>query len=110
MFFRTVSHGKRFGSWKTNPRSALGSKILSAPTNKSPAFGESSPVIKRSKVDLPHPLGPTSETNSPAATAKDTSRNASTFASEPPDDGKLLLTHCTRTAEPSVRSCGVVTI
>jgi hypothetical protein len=67
IFPRTVSHGKRFGSWKTRPRSALGLVISCEPIKSSPESGESRPAMRRSSVDFPQPLGPMSETSSPAA-------------------------------------------
>jgi hypothetical protein len=62
-----VSQGNRFGSWNISPRSALGPVIGSLPTNKLPDVGSSSPASMRSSVDLPQPLGPTSDTISPGA-------------------------------------------
>ena len=40
----------------------------SPPIRRSPELISSSPAIMRSSVDLPHPDGPTSTTNSPSAT------------------------------------------
>src|SRR5690349_22460 len=41
-----------------------------------PAVAGSSPETSDRVVDLPHPVGPTIETNSPAATSRSTSRIA----------------------------------
>src|SRR3954469_6291708 len=41
-----------------------------------PALAASRPETSDSVVDLPHPVGPTTETNSPAATSRSTSRIA----------------------------------
>src|SRR5882724_11947290 len=102
MLPRTVSHGKRFGSWKTRPRSALGAEMGSLPTQSSPALGESRPAMRRSRVDFPQPLGPTIEINSPAAAASDMASRASAPTSGLSGAGKYLLTLRTRRAEPSV--------
>jgi len=45
-------------------------------TRTRPALGSSSPAAMFSSVLLPQPVGPTTETNSPAATASETSRTA----------------------------------
>ena len=61
------------------PMSGIGSRDLAAgdrrPCRASPAAG---PATMRSRVDLPQPLGPTSETNSPAPTASEMPASAST--------------------------------
>src|SRR5437868_2587226 len=43
-----------------------------------PAFCRSSPAMTRRSVVLPHPLGPRKQTNSPSATASETSASATT--------------------------------
>ena len=50
---------------------------LRLPTQSSPESGESRPAMRRRSVDLPQPLGPTMETNSPAATDSETLSSAS---------------------------------
>src|SRR5262249_50571017 len=67
------AHGIRVGSWKTKP-------IPGRPPSKAtvPALGRSSPAIRRSAVDLPQPDGPTSDTNSPAATSRSSGEIACT--------------------------------
>src|SRR5690606_29384201 len=47
-------------------------------TTTRPASGRSKPATMRKSVVLPHPLGPSSETNAPRSTASDTSRTATT--------------------------------
>jgi hypothetical protein len=49
-----------------------------APTRMAPEVGSSSRWTQRSKVDLPHPLGPISTTTSPLATSRETPRTADT--------------------------------
>src|SRR6187455_3132550 len=44
----------------------------------SPVVASSSPAIRRSSVDLPHPDGPTKTTNSPSGTSRLASRITST--------------------------------
>ena len=92
MLRRTVSHGKRFGSWNTSPRSRLGPVISSSPTRSSPALGRSSPAISRSSVDFPQPLGPTSETISPAATESDDAVERERPSARSSGAGNTLLT------------------
>ena len=76
MLRRTVSHGNKLGSWKTKPRSAFAPVMTSSPTRSSPELGKSSPAMRRRRVDFPQALGPTMETNSPAATEKETASRA----------------------------------
>ena len=60
-----VRHGSNSGFWNMKPvrRSASGCAI-------SPPAGSTRPAIALSNVDLPHPLGPSSETNSPRRTVR----------------------------------------
>src|ERR1700691_5829769 len=63
-----------------------GSWVTSRPSIEiEPASGRSTPVISRSVVVLPAPLGPSNTTNSPSLMANDKSRTASI-------DPKRLLT------------------
>src|SRR5918993_4461250 len=48
------------------------------PIEMVPAVTSSSPAIMRSRVDLPHPDGPTSTSSSPSATSRSTSSTAAT--------------------------------
>src|SRR5204862_7056569 len=66
---RTGRHGRSVASWKTYP-------MRSAPTWTWPAVASSRPLAMRSRVLLPQPDGPTTEVNSPAATAKSAPVNA----------------------------------
>ena len=64
MFPSAVSHGKRACCWKTMPLPPPG-PITSRPlTRTSPAVGATRPAITFRSVVLPHPLRPTSVTNS----------------------------------------------
>src|SRR6266849_4323652 len=65
MLSATVSQGNEVYFWNTMPRSLPGPDTGSSFTNISPVSGWSSPAIKRNKVDLPHPEGPSSTRNSP---------------------------------------------
>src|SRR5215813_4331282 len=60
------------------PMSRRGPLTSTPPTVIRPQLGSMSPPINFNKVDFPHPLGPTRETNCPGETEKLTSRNAST--------------------------------
>ena len=55
--------------------------------------------MRRSSVDLPQPLGPTSETISPAASVSDS--RSSTGTAEPSAAKKVLLTPRTTRVAPS---------
>src|SRR5688572_789279 len=102
MFLRTVSQGKRLGSWKTRPRWALGAAMRSAPAQSSPEVGRSRPARRRRRVDLPQPLGPTRATISPAATDREHWSNA--WTSVPSVAMNSLETSATRSDEASSRA------
>src|SRR5438105_2940923 len=102
----TVSHGNRLGSWNINPRSALGSEMGLEPTSSSPEVGESRPAMRRRRVDLPQPLGPISDTISPARTVSDIPFRARTL--EPSGARNDLLTPRTNRESPSVAVGGEV--
>src|SRR5260370_40403264 len=54
-----------------SPRLVGGSNVTSAPSMRMrPDVTSSSPAIRRSNVDLPHPDGPTKTTNSPSAISR----------------------------------------
>src|SRR5262249_8789206 len=56
-----------------SPRSDAGTSLTrSPPISISPELGCSSPAIRRSKVDLPQPDGPTNTTNSPSSISRST--------------------------------------
>src|SRR5438445_411538 len=65
MLSATVSQGNEVYFWNTIPRSLPGPDTGCSFTSISPVSGRSSPAIKRSNVDLPHPEGPSSTRNSP---------------------------------------------
>ena len=60
------------------PMSGMGWVTLRSATVTVPSVAGLSPATMRSKVDLPQPLGPTSETNSPASTESEMPASAST--------------------------------
>src|SRR5438105_3480199 len=76
-FSSTVRHGKRTEVWNMTPTSRRGPLTRRPPTRISPVLGSSSPPISLSSVDLPQPLGPTKETNSPGWMSTLTARSAS---------------------------------
>src|SRR5580700_2349174 len=65
----TVRHGKRLSFWNTKPRSLPGWRTARPSSSTSPADACSRPATMRRNVVLPQPLGPTTEMNSPRATA-----------------------------------------
>src|SRR5580692_9261052 len=66
-------------------------------TETDPPLGAINPAARLSSVDLPHPLGPTTETNEPAATSRLTLCSAAYCA-------KFLLTWSRRIAVGSAKS------
>ena len=91
-FCAAVSHGNSAGSWN------ISAGRLPA-TCTSPWVGSSSPATRLSSVDLPQPLAPSRQTNSPGATSRDTSSR--TTGPRP----KRLVTPRTETAGSAV-PCG----
>jgi hypothetical protein len=75
----------------------------SAATLMLPLVCRSSPARMRSKVDLPHPLGPTTHRNSPGATLRSISASATTALSPSP---YCLRSLAISTAAPR-RSCTI---
>ena len=65
MFLRTDFQGNRCGCWNTMPTSGRGRCIGLPSTITAPLYGISRPAMVLSTVDLPHPDGPTMQTNSP---------------------------------------------
>ena len=61
---RIVFHGSSTGDWKTMPTSGSGPRTGVPFTLTSPPDGAMRPATIFSRVLLPHPLGPTTETNS----------------------------------------------
>ena len=64
MLLRMLAHGRRVGAWNTIPMSRRGSLISVPSIAICPEDTRMRPAIRRSKVDFPHPEGPTMETNS----------------------------------------------
>src|SRR5258706_322026 len=65
-----VRQGSSVGFWKAIP-AMLSGPVTSRPlTMTAPAVGGHKPVTTFIRVDLPHPDGPTTATNSPGATAR----------------------------------------
>src|SRR5262245_41363971 len=85
-FSRTDIHGnsERLYSWKTSAISSGGSVTILPRRTTSPLLGSSSPAMHLSRVVFPQPDGPTTQTNSPSATANETSPMACVaFSSRP---------------------------
>src|SRR5262245_11815949 len=73
--------GNRLYAWNTIPMSRLlgGVRVMSLPsTTIRPESGWSNPATSRSAVVLPHPLGPSSETNSADSMARSMPWSAAT--------------------------------
>jgi hypothetical protein len=79
----TLRQGNSTGVWNTMPMSLRGPWIGVPLSAASPCEAGNSPARILSRVDFPQPDGPTMEMNSPSATAKSMSCNA-TMASAPP--------------------------
>jgi hypothetical protein len=62
----TVRHGNRTGDWNTTAASGLGPRNGLPLSSTDPAEYGNSPASTLSSVDFPHPLWPTTETNSPS--------------------------------------------
>ncbi len=76
MFPSAVRHGKSAYCWKTIPRSRPGPETGTPSTRMRPLLGLVSPPRRSSRVDLPHPLGPTRTRNSPLRISRSTSEIA----------------------------------
>src|SRR5215831_13155946 len=75
MFLRTVICGYSAYDWKTmeRPRFAAARLETSLPSMMMrPAVTSSSPAMRRSSVDFPHPDGPTKTTNEPSSMSRST--------------------------------------
>src|ERR1035438_9012981 len=70
MFFLVVSHGNSIGVWNSMPRSGDGPLTDRPPTVTVPSSLSRAPATIRSRVDLPHPDGPSRQTSSPARTSR----------------------------------------
>src|SRR5215831_18608508 len=89
---RTVRHGRSACSWNTIAVSGVPGR--SAWMRTSPALWRCRPASTRSSVDLPLPLGPTMQRNSPAWAWSEIRSSATT---ERPRLSKVTLTSFTRT-------------
>jgi hypothetical protein len=65
-----VRHGSSVGAWNTKPISGPGPSRLRSPIRALPLVRLSSPPRIFSSVDLPQPLGPTRQMNSPSSISK----------------------------------------
>src|ERR1022692_1612087 len=100
MFPATVSQGNEVYFWNTIPRSFPGACTGFSFTRISPESAWSRPAIKRSRVDLPHPEGPSRTRNSPisrpsreyaSSISKLMFSRASTFEPSPRTNDRLTL-------------------
>jgi hypothetical protein len=66
----TVRQGNRLKCWKTTALSREGPTDGTPPISTSPSDWCKSPATIRSRVVLPHPLGPSRQTNWPAGTER----------------------------------------
>jgi hypothetical protein len=69
-FWSAVCHGSSVGRWNISATSWRGAVTSRPLTAIEPSVSGIRPAISRSNVDLPHPLGPTSEMNSPGRASK----------------------------------------
>ena len=74
--FATFIQGKVASCWKTKPVLVSISFTSFSSTVTVPKLGNSKPETRVRAVDFPHPVGPTSETNSPGWISKSNSLRA----------------------------------
>ena len=89
---RTLSHGRRFVSWKTSascssaPGSGRPPSHRSRPPSRTrPVVGGVRPATARSSVVFPQPDGPTMATTSPSCTVRSTGSSACTAPARDPN-------------------------
>src|SRR5215207_3391786 len=75
-----MSQGNRAGSWNMTRRCWPGPVTRCPSARTSPLSGLVRPAMMSRSVDLPQPLGPRRQTNSPSDTLSDTFSKASTVA------------------------------
>ena len=75
-----VRQSRRTAFWNIIPISLLGPTTSAFLTNRSPPDFSIRPEINLNNVDLPQPLGPTSEINEPRGIVKLASSTAITFS------------------------------
>jgi hypothetical protein len=73
-FSKQVIQGSRLWFWNTTARSGPGPAISRPSQSSTPLVGRLSPAIRLSRVDLPQPEWPISETTSPFADLRSMSR------------------------------------
>ena len=108
MFAATVRHGSRPACWNAMPYSwsIRACRAVLPNTRMSPAVGSSRSAMSRSSVDLPHPDGPMSETNSPACDREVDARERGDRA--PPCRARRRSRSTPRTTTASVASAAGV--
>src|SRR5688500_13202012 len=77
-FDSTVRQGRSTGDWNMKPTRRDGSITTSPAIDTVPVLGSRRPATMLRKVDFPHPLRPTKETNSPRAIEMSTPSSALT--------------------------------
>src|SRR4051812_27359014 len=89
MLSMTERHGSTASDWNMYPTPDGMPRTGAPSTSTSPLEGGSRPDTSDSVVDLPQPVGPTTATNSPAATVNVRSRTA--VWGRPPAPGNRLV-------------------
>jgi len=83
-FSNTVFQGNSAFSWNTKAMSrGIGAATRLPNTSTAPVVGAMRPPMTLSKVDLPQPLGPIRQINSPRAMSSEVSRSARTWRASP---------------------------
>src|SRR3989442_4462150 len=103
MFCSALRQARSVASWKTNPkaRRRRADAGTSPATVIAPSVGAMMSATRRSRVDFPHPDGPSSETNSPGRMARLTPSSAR----RGPEEGENVIpTPSSRIAARSLRS------
>ena len=85
IFPSTVLHGTSVLSWNIMPISFFGPLTKFSPKDISPLVGSKRPAIISINVDLPHPDGPKTDTNSPLLIEISTGPKAWTLSSPSPN-------------------------
>src|ERR1700728_3622969 len=96
-FWRIVSQGNRSGDWNSMARSGLGPTTGRPSTETVPPSASRMPAARFSAVDLPHPDGPSRQTNSPRSTRRSTPARAVTLR---PPRRKVLKTPASSSIAP----------
>src|SRR6516165_7855817 len=81
-----VRHGKSVAFWNAIPTFFTGPVTASPATLTVPREGSTRPVTTFIRVDLPHPLGPTTATNCPLPTVSDRLSSAKIESASSPYD------------------------